>query len=58
VLPPDYLGGEFFANHCAASRAWATFTPFHWLKQAASHLGGTRDLKILPAGLDSWDSEI
>jgi len=39
----DDLGGPYFDNHYAAAWAWATSAPFQWMKQVASHFGGTRD---------------
>jgi arylsulfatase len=39
----DDLGGPYFDNHYAAAWSWATSTPFQWMKQIASHFGGTRD---------------
>jgi arylsulfatase A-like enzyme/uncharacterized membrane protein len=39
----DALGGDHTAPHFAAAWAHAQNTPFHWGKQMASHLGGTRD---------------
>jgi arylsulfatase A-like enzyme len=43
----DKLGGPSLANHYAAGWAWATSTPFQWMKQVASHFGGTRDPLII-----------
>ncbi|WP_336980775.1 arylsulfatase [Altererythrobacter fulvus] len=37
------FGGPDLANHYAAGWAWATTTPFQWMKQVASHFGGTRN---------------
>ncbi len=39
----DDLGSPYFDNHYAAAWSWATSTPFQWMKQIASHFGGTRD---------------
>ena len=39
----DDLGGPYFDNHYAAGWSWATSAPFQWMKQIASHFGGTRD---------------
>lgn len=38
----DALGGTTSYPHYPAGWAWATNTPFRWVKQVASHLGGTR----------------
>ena len=40
-------GGPNVASHYAAGWAWATTTPFQWMKQVASHFGGTRDPLIV-----------
>ena len=37
------LGSPLYDNHYAAAWAWATSTPFQWMKQIASHFGGTRN---------------
>jgi arylsulfatase A-like enzyme len=39
----DGLGSVLYMNNYAAAWAWAMDTPFQWMKQVASHLGGTRD---------------
>jgi arylsulfatase len=39
----DDLGGPFYDNHYSAGWSWATTAPFQWMKQIASHFGGTRD---------------
>jgi arylsulfatase A-like enzyme len=39
----DAWGTDATAPHYAAAWAWAGNTPFHWRKQVASHLGGTRN---------------
>ncbi|HEX7854220.1 MAG TPA: arylsulfatase [Sphingobium sp.] len=39
----DKFGGPELSNHYAAGWAWATTTPFQWMKQVASHFGGTRN---------------
>lgn len=39
----DDLGGPYFDNNYAAGWSWATSAPFQWMKQIASHFGGTRD---------------
>jgi hypothetical protein len=43
----DKFGGPDVANHYAAGWAWATTTPFQWMKQVASHFGGTRNPLIV-----------
>ena len=37
------LGSPLYDNNYAAAWAWATSTPFQWMKQVASHFGGTRN---------------
>jgi arylsulfatase len=49
----DSLGSETFANHYAAAWAWGADSPFQWMKQVASHLGGIRDPLIV-----SWPARI
>src|SRR5262249_11125193 len=39
----DDLGSPLFDNNWSAGWAWATSTPFQWMKQVASHFGGTRN---------------
>jgi arylsulfatase A-like enzyme len=39
----DDLGSPYFDNHYASAWSWATSGPFQWMKQIASHFGGTRD---------------
>lgn len=41
------FGGPELANHYSAGWAWATTTPFQWMKQVASHFGGTRNPMIV-----------
>jgi arylsulfatase A-like enzyme len=43
----DALGGPTLDNHYSAGWAWALDTPFQWMKQIASHFGGTRDPLIV-----------
>jgi arylsulfatase A-like enzyme len=38
----DDWGTEKTYNHMAAGWAWAFNTPFSWVKQVASHFGGTK----------------
>lgn len=47
IASADKLGGPEVANHYAAGWAWATTTPFQWMKQVASHFGGTRNPLIV-----------
>ena len=47
IANADRLGGPEVANHYAAGWAWATTTPFQWMKQVASHFGGTRNPLII-----------
>jgi arylsulfatase len=49
----DRQGEEIFDNHYAAAWAWASSTPFQWMKQVASHIGGTRDPLVV-----SWPARI
>lgn len=41
------FGGPDLANHYSAGWAWATTTPFQWMKQVASHFGGTRNPLVI-----------
>ena len=41
------LGGPDLSNHYSAGWAWATTTPFQWMKQVASHFGGTRNPLVI-----------
>jgi arylsulfatase A-like enzyme len=38
----DFWGSDLTFPHYAAEWAWAFDTPFKWMKQVASHFGGTR----------------
>lgn len=49
----DTLGSRLYNNNYAAAWAWAMNTPFQWMKQVASHLGGTRNPLIV-----SWPARI
>jgi arylsulfatase len=49
----DQLGGEMTYNHYPAAWAWAGDTPFQWMKQVASHFGGTRNPMVV-----SWPRKI
>jgi arylsulfatase len=43
----DAWGTELMAPHYSAAWAWAGDCPFHWGKQVASHLGGTRNPMVV-----------
>jgi len=47
------FGTERCENHYNAAWAWALDAPFQWMKQVASHFGGTRNAMALrwPAGM-------
>src|SRR6267142_1259926 len=49
----DAWGTELMAPHYSAAWAWAGNCPFHWGKQVASHLGGTRNPMVVhwPQGI-------
>jgi arylsulfatase len=49
----DAWGTELMAPHYSAAWAWAGDCPFHWGKQVASHLGGTRNPMVVhwPKGI-------
>jgi len=49
----DELGLPGTSPHYAAGWAWAGDTPFQWVKQVASHFGGTRNGMII-----SWPARI
>ncbi|NUO86240.1 MAG: arylsulfatase [Cupriavidus sp.] len=49
----DEIGGPASLPHYAAPWAWAMNTPFQWMKQVASHLGGTRNPMVI-----SWPARI
>jgi arylsulfatase A-like enzyme len=49
----DELGGPLTYNHYPAAWAHAGCTPFQWVKQIASHFGGTRNPLVL-----SWPKRI
>lgn len=50
----DKLGGPQTEPHYPVGWAWAGNTPFQWVKQVASHLGGTRNPMVVtwPARID------
>ncbi|MSU25085.1 MAG: arylsulfatase [Opitutus sp.] len=47
------LGGPLLDNNYAVGWAWATSTPFQWMKQFASHFGGVRNPLVV-----SWPKGI
>jgi arylsulfatase len=49
----DELGGPLHFNVYASAWAWAGSTPFQWVKNVASHFGGTRNPLIV-----SWPARI
>ena len=49
----DEIGGTTSYPHYSAGWAWATNTPFQWVKQVASHLGGSRNPLVV-----SWPAKI
>lgn len=53
IAHKDELGGRSAYNHYAVGWAHAMDTPYQWVKQVASHWGGTRNGMIVhwPAGI-------
>lgn len=49
----DNIGGPKVHGHYNAGWAWALNTPFPWMKQIASHLGGIRNPMVI-----SWPKRI
>ena len=49
----DKLGGPESEPHYPVGWAWAGNTPFQWVKQVASHLGGTRNPMVI-----TWPAKI
>ncbi|RVW11281.1 arylsulfatase [Prescottella agglutinans] len=49
----DKLGGPETEPHYPMGWAWAGNTPFQWVKQVASHLGGSRNPMVV-----SWPAKI
>jgi arylsulfatase len=43
----DEIGGPKHENHYSIGWAWAGSAPFQWMKQVASHFGGTRNPMIV-----------
>jgi arylsulfatase len=49
----DELGGPEHDNHYPVAWCWAGSSPFQWMKQVASHFGGTRNPLVI-----SWPGHI
>ncbi|UHQ19512.1 arylsulfatase [Lysobacter sp. KIS68-7] len=49
----DEIGGPQFENHYPVGWCWAGSSPFQWMKQVASHFGGTRNGLVV-----SWPKRI
>lgn len=49
----DDIGGPHTEPHYPVGWAWAGNAPFQWVKQVASHLGGTRNPMVV-----SWPAQI
>lgn len=49
----DHMGDRTTSPHYPAGFAWATNTPFQWMKQIASHFGGVRNGLVV-----SWPERI
>jgi arylsulfatase A-like enzyme len=49
----DEIGGPLHENHYPVAWCWAGSSPFQWMKQVASHFGGTRNGLVL-----SWPKGI
>src|SRR5262252_9125511 len=49
----DEIGGPQFENHYPVGWCWAGSSPFQWMKQVASHFGGTRNGLVM-----SWPKRI
>lgn len=51
----DDIGGKHLYNAYPAGWAWATASPFQWMKTVASHFGGTRNGMVMswPRGIES-----
>lgn len=50
----DDIGTNRCENHFNVGWAWALDAPFQWMKQVASHLGGTRNATVIswPRGIE------
>lgn len=53
IAHQNELGSVAWDNHYATPWAWATNTPFQWVKQMPSHLGASRDPLVI-----SWPARI
>jgi arylsulfatase A-like enzyme len=49
----DEIGGPEHDNHYPVAWCWAGSSPFQWMKQVASHFGGTRNPMVM-----SWPGHI
>ena len=49
----DEIGGPQYENHYPVGWCWAGSSPFQWMKQVASHFGGTRNGLVM-----SWPKRI
>jgi arylsulfatase len=49
----DDIGGPKFENHYPVAWCWAGSSPLQWMKQVASHFGGTRNPVVM-----SWPKRI
>lgn len=49
----DEIGGPEHENHFPVGWCWAGSSPFQWMKQVASHFGGTRNPVVM-----SWPKRI
>jgi arylsulfatase len=49
----DEIGGPRFENHYPVPWCWAGSSPLKWMKQVASHFGGTRNPVVM-----SWPARI
>jgi arylsulfatase len=47
------IGGPLHENHYPVGWCWAGSSPFQWMKQVASHFGGTRNPMVI-----SWPARI
>ena len=56
----DDFGTERCENHFNVGWAWALDSPFQWMKQVASHFGGTRNALAVswPDGIDSGGDDL
>jgi arylsulfatase A-like enzyme len=52
----DKIGSAQFENHYPVGWCWAGSSPFQWMKQVASHFGGTRNGLVIswPNGIADW----